>query len=173
MALGTKHYNNYAMQTSNSNKSLLIAMGTGANNMVIGYLCERLADRVDFAFIDSLDQREWDKELPDAKLQALKQKKSSAILLVMLGGNTGSGCVETIISLFQKHQLTFSAVVVLPFEYEGSRPKALPLAGKLKEAAVAYRQFDNQTLLAMQDLTMREAMQHADKEIEKLLMEIL
>ena len=59
MALGTKHYNNYAMQTNNSNKSLLIAMGTGANNMVIGYLCERLADQVDFVLIDSLDQKEW------------------------------------------------------------------------------------------------------------------
>ena len=161
------------MQTNNSNKSLLIAMGTGANNMVIGYLCERLADQVDFALIDSLDQKEWDKELPDAKLQALKQKESSVILLVMLGGNTGSGCVEKMIPLLQKHQLTFSAVVVLPFEYEGTRPKALPLAEKLKEAAVAYRQFDNQTLLALQDLTMREAMQHADKEIEKLLMEVL
>ena len=63
--------------------------------------------------------------------------------------------------------------MVLPFEYEGTRPKSFPLAEKLKEAAVAYRQFDNQTLLALQDLTMREAMQHADKEIEKLLMEIL
>ena len=36
------------MQTNNSDKSLLVAMGTGANNMVVGYLCERLADRVDF-----------------------------------------------------------------------------------------------------------------------------
>ena len=36
------------MQTNNSEKPLLVAMGTGANNMVIGYLCERLADRVDF-----------------------------------------------------------------------------------------------------------------------------
>ena len=93
------------MQTNNSNKSLLIAMGTGANNMVIGYLCERLADQVDFVLIDSLDQKEWDKELPDAKLQALKQKESSVILLVMLGGNTGSGCVEKMIPLLQKHSL--------------------------------------------------------------------
>lgn len=161
------------MQTNNSNKPLLVAMGTGANNMVIGYLRERLADRLDFALIDSLDQNEWDKELPDAILQALKQKESSVILLVMLGGSTGSGCVEKLIPLLQKHQLTFSTVVVLPFEYEGTRPKALPLAERLKEAAVAYRQFDNQTLLTLQELTMREAMQHADKEIEKLLMEIL
>ena len=36
------------MQTNNSEKPLLVAMGTGANNMVVGYLCERLADRVDF-----------------------------------------------------------------------------------------------------------------------------
>ena len=36
------------MHTNNSEKSLLVAMGTGANNMVVGYLCERLADRVDF-----------------------------------------------------------------------------------------------------------------------------
>ena len=36
------------MQTNNSNKPLLVAMGTGANNMVVGYLCEQLADRVDF-----------------------------------------------------------------------------------------------------------------------------
>ena len=36
------------MQTNNSNKPLLVAMGTGANNMVVGYLCGRLADRVDF-----------------------------------------------------------------------------------------------------------------------------
>ena len=50
------------MQTNNSNKSLLIAMGTGANNMVIGYLCERLADQVDFVLIDSLDQKEWDNQ---------------------------------------------------------------------------------------------------------------
>ena len=59
------------MHTNNSEKSLLVAMGTGANNMVVGYLCERLADWVDFALIDSLDQKEWDKELPDVKLQAL------------------------------------------------------------------------------------------------------
>ena len=26
----------------------MVAMGTGANNMVVGYLCEQLADRVDF-----------------------------------------------------------------------------------------------------------------------------
>lgn len=32
------------MHTNNSEKSLLVAMGTGANNMVVGYLCERLAD---------------------------------------------------------------------------------------------------------------------------------
>ena len=91
----------------------------------------------------------------------------------MLGRNTGNGCVEKMIPLFQKHQLDFSAVVVLPFEFEGTRAKALPLAEKLKQAAVAFRQFDNQSLLALQDLSMREAMQHADKEIEKLLMEIL
>lgn len=36
------------MQTNNSNKPLLVAMGTGASNMVVGYLCGRLADRVDF-----------------------------------------------------------------------------------------------------------------------------
>ena len=36
------------MQTNNSEKPLLVAMGTGANNMVVGYLCERLADWVDF-----------------------------------------------------------------------------------------------------------------------------
>ena len=161
------------MQTNNSNKPLLVAMGTGANNMVIGYLCERLADRVDFALIDSLDQKEWDKELPDVKLQVLRQAGSSIILLVMLGGNTGSGCVGKIIPLLQKYQLAFAAVVVLPFEYEGTRAKAFPLAERLKETAVAYRQFDNQSLLALRDLTMREAMQHADKEIEKLLMEIL
>ena len=161
------------MHTNNSEKSLLVAMGTGANNMVVGYLCERLADWVDFALIDSLDQKEWDKELPDVKLQALRQKGSTVILLVMLGGNTGNGCVEKMIPLFQKHQLDFSAVVVLPFEFEGTRAKALPLAEKLKEAAVAFRQFDNQTLLSLRDLTMREAMLRADKEIEKLLMEIL
>ena len=62
------------MQTNNSEKPLLVAMGTGANNMVVGYLCEQLADRLDFALIDSLDQKEWDKELPDVKLQALRQK---------------------------------------------------------------------------------------------------
>ena len=53
--------------------------------MVVGYLCERLADWVDFALIDSLDQKEWDKELSDVKLQALRQKGSTVILLVMLG----------------------------------------------------------------------------------------
>ena len=161
------------MQTNKSNKPLLVAMGTGANNMVVGYLCGRLADQVDFALIDSLDQEEWDKELPDAQLQALRQKGLPVILLVTLGGNTGSGCVGKVISLLQKHQLTFSAVVVLPFEYEGTLAKALPLAEKLKKAAVAFRQFDNQSLLALQTLSMREAMQHADKEIEKLLMEVL
>ena len=161
------------MQTNKSNKPLLIAMGTGANNMVVGYLCEQLADRLDFALIDSLDQKEWDEELPEAQLQALRQKGSTVILLVMLGGNTGNGCLEKMIPLFQKHQLDFSAVVVLPFEFEGTRAKALPLAEKLKQAAVAFRQFDNQSLLALQDLSMREAMQHADKEIEKLLMEVL
>ena len=161
------------MHTNNSDKSLLVAMGTGANNMVKGYLCERLADQLDFALIDSLDQKEWDEELPDAKLQVLRQKGLPVILLVTLGGNTGSGCVGKVIALLQKHQLDFSAVVVLPFEFEGTRAKALPLAEKLKEAAVAFRQFDNQSLLALQDLSMREAMQHADKEIEKLLMEVL
>ena len=139
------------MQTNNSNKPLLVALGTGASNMVIGYLCERLADRVDFALIDSLDQKEWDKELPDAKLQVLRQKGLPVILLVTLGGNTGSGCVGKVIALLQKHQLDFSAVVVLPFEFEGTRAKALPLAEKLKQAAVAFRQFDNQLLLALQD----------------------
>ena len=161
------------MQTNNSNKSLLIAMGTGANNMVIGYLCERLADQVDFALIDSLDQKEWDEELPDARLLALRQKGLPVILLVTLGGNAGSGCVGKMIPLLQKYQLDFSAVVVLPFEYEGTRAKALPLAEKLKEASTAFRQFDNQSLFALRDLTMREAMLHADKEIEKLLMEVL
>ena len=161
------------MQTNNSNKPLLVAMGTGASNMVVGYLCGRLADRVDFALIDSLDQKEWDEELPEAELKVLRQTGSTVFLLVMLGGNTGSGCVEKVIPLLQKHQLEFSAVVVLPFEFEGTRAKALPLAEKLKEAATAFRQFDNQSLLALQDLSMREAMQHADKEIEKLLMEVL
>ncbi len=161
------------MQTNNSEKPLLVAMGTGANNMVIGYLCERLADRLDFALIDSLDQKEWDEELPDARLLALRQKGLPVILLVTLGGNAGSGCVGKVIPLLQKHQLEFSAVVVLPFEFERTRAKALPLAEKLKEVAVSYRQFDNQSLLALQDLSMREAMQHADKEIEKLLMEVL
>ena len=161
------------MQTNKSNKPLLVAMGTGAHNMVIGYLCERLADQLDFALIDSLDQKEWAEELPDAKLQVLRQKGLPVILLVTLGGNAGSGCVGKVIPLLQKHQLDFSAVVVLPFEFEGTRAKALPLAEKLKQAAVAFRQFDNQSLLALQDLSMREAMQHADKEIEKLLMEVL
>ena len=161
------------MQTNKSNKPLLVAMGTGANNMVIGYLCERLADRLDFALIDSLDQKEWDEELPEAELKVLRQTGSTVFLLVMLGGNTGSGCVEKVIPLLQKHQLEFSAVVVLPFEFEGTRAKALPLAEKLKEAATAFRQFDNQSLLTLRDLTMREAMQHADKEIEKLLLEVL
>ena len=91
----------------------------------------------------------------------------------MLGGNTGSGCVEKVIPLLQKYQLEFSAVVVLPFEFEGTRAKALPLAEKLKVVATAFRQFDNQTLLSLRDLTMREAMLRADKEIEKLLMEVL
>ncbi|MGM9759238.1 MAG: hypothetical protein ACI30I_03875 [Parabacteroides sp.] len=91
----------------------------------------------------------------------------------MLGGNTGNGSVEKIIPLFQKYQLDLSVVVVLPFEYEGTRAKALPLAEKLKVAAVAFRQFDNQSLLALQDLSMREVIQHADKEIEKLLIELL
>ena len=50
------------MHTNNSDKSLLVAMGTGANNMVKGYLCERLADQLDFALIDSLDQKEWDSQ---------------------------------------------------------------------------------------------------------------
>ena len=161
------------MQTNKSNKSLLVAMGTGANNMVVGYLCERLADQLDFALIDSLDQKEWDEELPEAELKVLRQTGSTVFLLVMLGGNTGSGCVEKVIPLLQKHQLEFSAVVVLPFEFEGTRAKALPLAEKLTEAATAFRQFDNQSLLALQDLSMREAMQHADKEIEKLLLEVL
>ena len=120
------------MHTNNSEKSLLVAMGTGANNMVVGYLCERLADQLDFALIDSLDQKEWDEELPDAKLQVLRQKGLPVILLVTLGGNTGSGCVGKVIALLQKHQLDFSAVVVLPFEFEGTRTKALPLAEKLK-----------------------------------------
>ena len=141
--------------------------------MVIGYLCERLANRVDFALIDSLDQKEWDEELPEAELKVLRQTGSTVFLLVMLGGNTGSGCVEKVIPLLQKRQLEFSAVVVLPFEFEGTRAKALPLAEKLKEAATAFRQFDNQSLLTLRDLTMREAMQHADKEIEKLLLEVL
>ena len=70
------------MQTNNANKSLLIAMGTGANNMVKGYLCERLADQLDFALIDSLDQKEWDEELPDAKLQVLRQKGLPVICLL-------------------------------------------------------------------------------------------
>lgn len=69
------------MQTNNSNKPILVAMGAGANNMVIGYLCERLVDRVDFALIDSLDQTECDEELPDAKLRALRQTGSPIILL--------------------------------------------------------------------------------------------
>ena len=81
MALGTKHYNNYAMQTNNSNKSLLIAMGTGANNMGIGYLCERLADQVDFVLIDSLDQKEWDKVMQNEWDGLPKEKQVSGFVV--------------------------------------------------------------------------------------------
>lgn len=69
------------MQTNNSNKSLLIAMGTGANNMVIGYLCERLADQVDFVLIDSLDQKEWDKVMQNEWDGLPKEKQVSGFVV--------------------------------------------------------------------------------------------
>lgn len=69
------------MQTNNSNKSLLIAMGTGANNMVIGYLCERLADQVDFVLIDSLDQKEWDKVMQNKWDGLPKEKQVSGFVV--------------------------------------------------------------------------------------------
>ena len=69
------------MQTNNSNKSLLIAMGTGANNMVIGYLCERLADQVDFVLIDSLDQKEWDKVMQNEWDGLHKEKQVSGFVV--------------------------------------------------------------------------------------------
>ena len=69
------------MQTNNSNKPLLIAMGTGANNMVIGYLCERLADQVDFVLIDSLDQKEWDKVMQNEWDGLPKEKQVSGFVV--------------------------------------------------------------------------------------------
>ena len=64
------------MQTNNSEKPLLVAMGTGANNMVVGYLCERLADRVDFLlFLRDLTMREAmlraDKEIEKLLMEIL------------------------------------------------------------------------------------------------------
>ena len=49
--------------------------------MVIGYLCERLADQVDFVLIDSLDQKEWDKVMQNEWDGLPKEKQVSGFVV--------------------------------------------------------------------------------------------
>lgn len=69
--------------------------------------------------------------------------------------------------------ISFSVLLVIPFKFEGERrERALVTARYLQEKTLVFRKFDNEDLFSY-FLPLKEAMQYADKEIGRLLEEVL
>lgn len=149
-------------------KTLLIAAGTGANNIAIN-LVDKFDDRLDYILIDSLEPDIWKQEFTKEHLAEILVIGQPVILLATLGGETGNRSVERISKLFHSYEIPFSAILVIPFKFEKeNREQALKIAETLGKSAFNVRIFDNETLTSL-DLSMKESLLHADKEIGKLL----
>ena len=99
--------------------------------------------------------------------------RQPVILLATLGGNMGNRSVERLTKLFKSFEIPFSAILIIPFKFEGdSRNVALSIADRIKGESVSVYVFDNETLTFL-DLTVKEAIRYADREIGCLLDEIL
>ena len=137
-------------------KSLLIAAGTGANNIIVN-IGDEYEDRVDYILIDELESDVWKIEFSAERI----------------GGKTGNRSVERLTKLFKSFEILFSAILIIPFKFEwDSRNIALSIADRIKGESVSVHVFDNETLTSL-DLTVKEAIRYADREIGCLLDEIL
>ena len=154
-------------------KSLLIVAGTGANNIVSNYIGDQLEDRLDYILIDSLESDVWKYELTIERLAEMIVARQSVILLATLGGETRNHSVEKISDMFCSSGIPFSAILVIPFKFEGERrERALATARYLQEKTLVFRKFDNEDLFSY-SLPLKEAMRYADKEIGRLLEEVI
>lgn len=153
-------------------KSLLIAAGTGANNIIVN-IGDEYEDRVDYILIDELESNVWKVEFSAERMFDVVVTRQPVILLATLGGNMGNRSVERLTKLFKSFEIPFSAILIIPFKFEGdSRNVALSIADRIKGESVSVYVFDNETLTFL-DLTVKEAIRYADREIGCLLDEIL
>ncbi|WP_293740010.1 hypothetical protein [uncultured Parabacteroides sp.] len=77
-------------------KTLLIAAGTGANNIVSNYIGDQFEDRLDYILVDSLESDVWKYEFTIERLAEIIVARQPVILLATLGGETGNRSVEKI-----------------------------------------------------------------------------
>ncbi|MBP3519505.1 MAG: hypothetical protein J6K31_14150 [Parabacteroides sp.] len=153
-------------------KSILITAGTGANNIILN-IGDEYEDRVDYILIDELESDVWKVEFSAERMLDIAVTRQPVILLATLGGETGNRSVERLTKLFKSFEIPFSAILIIPFKFEGdSRNVALSIANKIKGEAVSVHVFDNEILTSL-DLTKKEAMLYADREISYLLDETL
>lgn len=153
-------------------KSLLIIAGTGANNIILN-IGDKYGDRVDYILIDELESDVWEVEFSVERMFDIAVTRQPVILLATLGGETGNRSVERITKLFKSFEIPFSAILIIPFKFEGdSRNLALSIADRIKGEAASVHVFDNEILTSL-DLMMKEAMLYADRKIGYLLDEIL
>lgn len=149
-------------------KSLLITSGTGANNIILN-IGDEYEDRVDYILIDELESDVWKVEFSAERMLDIAVTRQPVILLATLGGETGNRSVERLTKLFKSFEIPFSAILIIPFKFEGdSRNVALSIANKIKGAAVSVHVFDNEILTSL-DLTKKEAMLYADREIRLVI----
>lgn len=69
-------------------KSLLIAAGTGANNIIVN-IGDEYEDRVDYILIDELESDVWKIEFSAERIFDIVVTRQPVILLATLGGKTG------------------------------------------------------------------------------------
>ncbi|WP_455629597.1 hypothetical protein [Parabacteroides sp.] len=149
-------------------KSLLITAGTGANNIILN-IGDEYEDRLDYILIDELESDVWKVEFSAERMLGIAFPGQAVILLATLGGKTGNRSVERLTKLFKYFKIPFSAILIVPFKFEEDRRNvALSIVDKMKEVATSVHVFDNETLTPL-NLTMKESMQYADREISYLL----
>lgn len=154
-------------------KTLLIAAGTGANNIVSNYIGDQFEDRLDYILVDSLESDVWKYEFTIERLAEIIVARQPVILLATLGGETGNRSVEKISDMFRSSEIPYSAILVIPFKFEKeNREQALKVAEILGKSTLNVRIFDNETLTSL-DFSMKEVMLYADKKIRELLEAIL
>lgn len=153
-------------------KSLLIAAGTGAYNIVRN-IGDEYGDRVDYILIDELESNVWKVEFSVERVFDIAVTGQPVILLATLGGQTGNRSVDRLMKLFKSFEIPFTAILIIPFKFEEDRRNiALSIADRIKRETVSVHVFDNETLTFL-DFTVKETIRYADREIACLLDEIL